>query len=113
MITRMMHISMQFEVRAWAKWAANTGVDSRGISFVLLYPEIVSGERTTPRTLVQFFESISGIEDLSKKLPLVQVLADSCLDSNTAASFISFIDMPAENEYNNVSDESDQAQMTG
>jgi len=91
MITRMMHISMKFEVKAWAKWAAENGVDSRGISFVLTYPEAVTGNRTTPRTLVQFFESIKDIEDLSADLALVQMLADASLDANTAASFIAFI----------------------
>lgn len=91
MITRMMHISMEFDVKAWAKWATANGIDERGVAFVLSYPEAVSGERTTPRTLVQFFESIKGIEDLSAELPLVQLLADSCLDENTTASFISFV----------------------
>lgn len=91
MITRMMHVSMKFDVKAWAKWAAEHGVDDRGIAFVLTYPEAVTGNRTTPRTLVQFFESISDIEDLSAELPLVQMLADASLDSNTAASFVAFV----------------------
>jgi len=91
MLTRMMHITMDFDVKEWAKWAEENSVDQRGINFVLTYPEMVTGERTTPRTLVQFFESISGIDDLSKDMGLVQMLADSCLDSNTVASFMAFI----------------------
>jgi dGTP triphosphohydrolase len=91
MITRMMHVSMKFDLKAWAKWAAENDVDSRGISFVLTYPESVTGNRTTPRTLVQFFESIKDIEDLSADLPLVQMLADASLDTSTAASFIAFV----------------------
>ena len=91
MITRMMHITMTFDVKSWAKWANQAGVDERGIAFVLLYPEIVNGERTTPRTLVQFFESISKIKDLNDNLALVQMLADACLDTTAATSFISFV----------------------
>lgn len=91
MLTRMMHITMDFDVKEWAKWAEENQVDQRGINFVLTYPEMVSGDRTTPRTLVQFFESISSIDDLSQELGLVQMLADSCLDSNTATSFIAFV----------------------
>lgn len=91
MLTRMMHITMDFDVKEWAKWAEENGVDQRGINFVLTYPEMVTGERTTPRTLVQFFQSIQTIEDLGQELGLVQMLADSCLDSNTVASFMSFI----------------------
>ncbi|MCP4131276.1 MAG: AAA family ATPase [bacterium] len=91
MITRMMHITLLFEVKAWAHWAEANGVDPRGINFVLTYPEIVTGDRTTPRTLVQFFESIAHIEDLEEQIPLVQMLADSCLDQNAATSFINFV----------------------
>ncbi len=91
MLTRMMHISMQFDVKEWAKWAEINGIDQRGINFVLTYPEIVTGERTTPRTLVQFFESISSIDDLAANLALVKTLADSCLDENTVTAFITFI----------------------
>jgi len=91
MLTRMMHITMEFDVKEWAKWAEEYGLDPRGINFVLTYPEMVTGERTTPRSLVQFFESIADISDLSQELGLVQLLADSALDSNTVAAFLSFV----------------------
>jgi len=91
MLTRMMHITMEFDVKEWAKWAEENHVDQRGINYVLTYPEMVTGERTTPRTLVQFFESIAPIEQLDEHLGLIQMLADSCLDSNTVASFLSFV----------------------
>ena len=91
MLTRMMHITLEFDSKVWAHWAERNGIDSRGINFVLTYPEIISSHRTTPRTLVQFFEAISHIEDLGANLPLVQILGDSCLDSQTVSAFISFV----------------------
>jgi hypothetical protein len=91
MLTRMLHISMEFDVKEWAKWAEKAGIDARGINFVLLYPELVNGNRTTPRTLVQFFNTIRDIDNLYDNLPLVRLLADSCLDTNTVTAFISFI----------------------
>lgn len=91
MLTRMMHITMVFDVKRWAWWAEKNGVDPRGISFVLTYPETVTGDRTTPRTLVQFFESISGIKDLNQDLALVKMLGDACLDPATVSAFISFV----------------------
>jgi adenosyl cobinamide kinase/adenosyl cobinamide phosphate guanylyltransferase len=91
MLTRMMHISLTFDVKRWALWAEQNNVDSRGISFVLTYPEVVGGERTTPRTLVQFFDAIANIKDLKKDVALVKMLADSCLDTNTVTSFIAFL----------------------
>ena len=91
MLTRMLHISMEFDVKEWAKWAEKAGIDPRGINFVLLYPEIVNGNRTTPRTLVQFFDTIKGIDNLYENLGLVRLLADSCLDENTVTAFISFV----------------------
>ncbi|WP_205961022.1 AAA family ATPase [Psychroserpens sp. NJDZ02] len=91
MLTRMLHITAEFDLQAWAEWALKKGVDQRGVNFVLTYPEIVTGQRTTPRSLVQFFTSIAGIKDLKKELPLVRMLADSCLDANASAAFISFV----------------------
>ena len=77
--------------KEWARWAENNGIDSRGIAFVLTYPEVVTGLRTTPRTLVQFFDTISEIDNLGVNLGLVRTLADSCLDQNTAITFLSFV----------------------
>jgi hypothetical protein len=91
MITRMMHITMTFDVKRWAAWAEKNKIDPRGINFVLSYPEMVSGERTTPRSLVQFFESIKSIEDLQAHLGLVKILGDACLDGATVNAFISFV----------------------
>ncbi len=91
MLTRMMHVTMEFDVKEWSKWAEINGVDPRGINFVLTYPEIVTGERTTPRTLVQFFEAISGFEDLTEHLGMIQLLGDACLDEPTTVAFIAFV----------------------
>lgn len=93
MITRMIHITMEFDVKAWARWAERSGIDERGIDFVLAYPEIVSGSRTTPRSLVQFFKSLHGIADLKQNLDMVKLLADGCLDTETSVAFINFINM--------------------
>lgn len=91
MLTRMMHFTLTFDAKAWAKWAVTTEVDPRGIAFVLSYPETVTGKRTTPRTLTQFFEQISGIDDLKANIELVATLASSTLDESTVAAFISFV----------------------
>ncbi len=91
MLTRMMHITMEFNVKSWSKWAELNGVDPRGINFVLTYPEIVSGELTTPRSLVQFFNSIQTIKNLQEELPMVYKLAASCLDEETVSTFTTFV----------------------
>jgi hypothetical protein len=91
MLTRMLHFTLTFDAKAWAKWATAAGVDPRGIAFVLNYPETVTGKRTTPRTLVQFFEQIQNISDLKAQIELVATLAAACLDETTVAAFVSFV----------------------
>jgi hypothetical protein len=91
MLTRMLHFTLTFDAKAWAKWATAAGVDSRGISFVLNYPETVTGRCTTPRTLVHFFEQIEGIKNLAAEIELVATLAASCLDETSVAAFVSFV----------------------
>ncbi len=91
MITRMLHLTMDFDVKSWGLWAERAGIDPRGINFVLSYPEVVNGQRTTPRTLVQFFREIQKMEDLEEQLSLVKMLGDACLDAETTAAFIAFV----------------------
>jgi hypothetical protein len=91
MLTRMLHFTLTFDAKAWAKWATAAGVDPRGVAFVLNYPETVTGKRTTPRTLVHFFEQIQGIKDLKAEVELVATLAAACLDETTVAAFVCFI----------------------
>jgi len=91
MLTRMLHATLKFDPRIWAEWAGNAGVDPRGIAFVLTYPEVVTGKRTTPRSLTQFFGQISSISDLKAEMELVNALALSALDEITTSTFISFV----------------------
>jgi len=96
MLTRMLHVTLRFDPKRWAAWAEAEGVDARGISFVLAYPESVTGERTTPRTLVQFFDRIAEIDDLRERIDLVTILGESCLDKGTVSSFIAFVNQNLE-----------------
>ena len=91
MLTRMLHTTLKFDAKIWAEWAVKSNVDSRGISFVLTYPELVNSERTTPRSLTQFFEQIQSIKDLKENVHLVEALALSSLDEVTVSSFIAFV----------------------
>jgi MoxR-like ATPase len=91
MLTRLLHMTMVFDLKAWARWALDNGVDSRGVSFVLTYPEVITGKRTTPRTLTQFFDQIQNIRDLRQELELVNILAQSALEDVTASAFLAFV----------------------
>ena len=93
MLTRMMHIEMRVDEKVWARWAEAQAVDPRGISFVLAYPELLEGRRTTPRTLVQFFNSIEGLQDLgdAETVDLITKIGISCLDKETVVEFIQFM----------------------
>ncbi|BDD04351.1 AAA family ATPase [Aureibacter tunicatorum] len=96
MLTRMMHITMEFDPKDWALWAEENEIDSRGINFVLTYPEIAIGDRTTPRTLVQFFETIKDFKNLHEHVEMIKLLADATIDENAVTSFISFINQNLE-----------------
>ena len=91
MLTRLMHITMVFDVKAWAAWAVDAGIDPRGIAFALTYPETITGKRTTARSLTQFFSQIQHIEDLKAEIELISILAASALDEVTVATFLAFV----------------------
>ncbi len=92
MLTRMLHVRMKFDVKAWVAWAIKAGVDARGIDFVLTYPEVVTGGRTTPRSLTQFFDQIKDIGDLRSARELVYALAMSALDDTSVSAWMAFVD---------------------
>jgi hypothetical protein len=91
-ITRMIHLTLNFDARIWAEWALQFGIDERGVNFVLTYPEMVTLKRTTPRTLVHFFSQLGQIKDLKKDIFIVEILAKGCLDEATANAFINYVD---------------------
>lgn len=91
MLTRLLHTTMIFDAPAWAGWASESGVDQRCIDFVLTYPESITGRRTTPRSITQFFLQIQEIESFKTEIDLVEVLALSALDDVTVATFMNFI----------------------
>jgi hypothetical protein len=91
MLTRMLHVTMEFDAKIWARWAERAGIDPRGINFVLTYPELINGRRTTPRSLVQFFQAIHPLENLRDHLPMVKLLGDASLDEETTQAFLNFV----------------------
>ena len=91
MLTRMIHVTYEFNHKIWAEWAVKSGVDSRGVSFVLAYPELINNSRTTPRSITQFFELIKNLADLKEDLGFVLTLAKTVLDEETANAFVSFV----------------------
>ncbi len=91
MRTRMLNVELSFDAKAWAEWATEAGVDPRGVAFVLTYPEVAVGPRTTPRTLVQFFARLRHIPDLAAQIDRVGTLAKACLEDVTAWEFLSFV----------------------
>jgi MoxR-like ATPase len=91
-MTRMTHISMEFEEKAWAKWALSNNIDERVVNFVLSHPELIrDGELTTPRSIEHFANNIRNIKNLKENLDMVMVLSNGSLDPNAAVVFTTFI----------------------
>jgi len=91
MLTRLLHVTLIFNQKSWSEWAIQSGVDSRGIDFVLTYPESITGKRTTPRSLVHFFHQLKSIPNLAGEAERVSRLAHACLDETTVSSFLAFV----------------------
>ena len=86
--TRYISFDLDFDVNVWARWAEEEGIDSRGINFVLSYPEILKKEggvqKINPRSLVTFFNTISGFSNFAdtKTLALILNISKGCFTSN-------------------------------
>lgn len=91
MMTRMAHVTLEFDLQTWVKWATAAQIDTRGIHFVLAHPETITGKRTTARTLTRFFRLLGGIPDLRAEINMTRLWAEALLDAETAQAFVQFI----------------------
>ncbi len=91
MQNRLLHLHMHFDAEVWAEWASQHQVDPRGIRFVLSWPHLAVGRRTTPRSLVQYFQLTQSIADWHAQQRLVQQLAHACLDAETADRLVQYV----------------------
>ena len=88
--TRFVSVNLKFDAEVWARWAENEKIDGRCINFLLMHPELVN-ERVNPRSITTFFNCISSLEDFSKNLPLVQMIGEGSVGSETSSLFTMFI----------------------
>jgi len=88
--TRYMSTVMKWDLECWAEWAETHGIDSRCINFMLMHEEIVK-DAVNPRSLTNFFNSISSIEDFEERMPLIQNLGEGSVGPEVATMFNVFI----------------------
>jgi len=98
-LTRIRSVTLIHDAKEWAIWAQASGLDPRGINFLLRYPEMMVGkERTNPRTLAQTFRDMKWIPNLSSKenQKRLKRIAMSLLDEETVSTLIVFMERDVE-----------------
>lgn len=90
--TRMLNIHLKFDVKVWAVWAEENGIDSRGINFLLMHDEMVDEKNgINARSITTFFNSITSVKDFEKDLPLVSLIGESSVGPEFTQMFTMFI----------------------
>ena len=91
-LTRMKHITLKADAKAWAMWAEHQQIHGTCINFILKYPEnLVIGERTNPRSLTQWFRycTYAGIKDSNLNNVITQ--GEASVDADVVTSFTAFL----------------------
>ena len=97
-LTRMKHVTMEVDAKEWVKWATENQLDSRGVNFILRYPEMLVGrERTNPRTLSELFYTMKKYKDF-KNGNREKFIRDaySLLDDETVTVLTTFMNRDVE-----------------
>jgi hypothetical protein len=86
--TRFINFNLGFDARVWAKWAEEQGIPSTFINFVLLTPELYKKNNNNnctinARSLVLFFNAISGIKDFDNNIGLINLIAEGVFPTET------------------------------
>jgi hypothetical protein len=92
-LSRMRHVSLTEDFRAWGRWAESNDVDKRGINFILRYPELlVTGERTNPRTLTEFFRCLEVYPKVNEEnMGEIEMLGSASIDEDVVTTFVTFL----------------------
>jgi hypothetical protein len=94
-LTRLKHISLKPDHKAWARWAERAKVAPCGINFLLKYPEqMIVGERTNPRSWTQAFEIFKIIPEVkanTDEYSLVEAHLYASVDEDAATSMMTFL----------------------
>lgn len=92
MLTRMHHITLKTEFRAWLRWAEAHKVDGRVIGFIARYHEQLApgGGRTCPRAWAMFGHGIREIPLIKGDITTVRMHGYSVLDQEAVDNFIRF-----------------------
>lgn len=76
--TRFISFELEYDKDVWAEWAETENIDGRCINFTLMHPEILKKEgnvqTVNPRSLVTFYNTISGIKDFNKDESLYKIM---------------------------------------
>jgi hypothetical protein len=91
--TRFMSIIMKWDKDCWAKWAEEIGMDGRCINFLLFHEQEIMNKdaAVNPRSLTNFFTSISSLENFKDHKPLIQNLGEGSVGQEVATLFNTFI----------------------
>lgn len=88
--TRYITANLKFDVNVWARWAEESGIDTRCINFLLLHPELVTQE-TNARSITTFFNAISSFDSFEENLSMVQMIGEGSVGDAFASMFTTFI----------------------
>lgn len=88
--TRFITTNLEFDIKCWARWAEENGVDSRCINFLMMSPELVNGE-VNPRSITTFFNSISSLKSFEENLRIIQMIGEGSVGEEFTSMFTTFI----------------------
>lgn len=88
--TRFISVNLKYDVDVWAKWAEKSQIDNRCINFMLMHPELVTSN-VNARSITNFFNSISSIENFEDNLPLIQMIGEGSVGTEFSSLFTMFI----------------------
>jgi len=97
--TRYITANLQFDANVWARWAEESGIDTRCINFLLLHPELVTQE-TNARAITTFFNAISSFENFNDSLSYIQMIGEGSVGDEFASMFTIFINNSKDNTIN-------------
>src|ERR1035437_3165953 len=95
MLTRFSTVTMKFDIDCWARQMEREQLDNRCLNFLIKHPELMNDENlkigVNPRSITNFFNSISSISDFEKNIVRVQQIGEASVGLEVSTLFTTFI----------------------
>lgn len=91
LLTRMLHVTLEFDLDSWVDWAEATKLNEQGVAFMKSLSQESFDDRTNPRTITNFFQELDRLSDSTANPQFIRSLIHASIGNQSAEQLYNFL----------------------